>query len=51
MLAHHKGAIDMAKIEMAFGENPEMRKLAEEIIRAQQAEVEQISAWLKTQGQ
>jgi uncharacterized protein (DUF305 family) len=51
MLAHHEGAIDMARIELAFGKNPEMRKLAEEIVRAQQAEVEQITAWLKTQGQ
>lgn len=47
MIAHHLGAIDMAKIELKYGTDPEMRKLAEEIINAQGPEIEQMQKWLK----
>jgi len=47
MLAHHKAAVDMAKIELKYGKDAEMRKLAEEIIKAQQAEIDQMEAWVK----
>lgn len=46
MIAHHQGAIDMAEVLLEHGENPEMRKLAEEIIAAQVGEIEQMTAWL-----
>ena len=39
MVAHHQGAVDMAKVILAFGQNPEIRKLAEEVIKAQEAEI------------
>ncbi|TKB27253.1 MAG: DUF305 domain-containing protein, partial [Mesorhizobium sp.] len=32
MIPHHQAAIDMAKIELANGKDPEMRKLAEAVI-------------------
>jgi uncharacterized protein (DUF305 family) len=48
MIAHHQGAIDMAKIAVAFGKDPQVRKLAEEIIRAQEAEISTMREWLKT---
>lgn len=47
MIAHHLGAIDMAKIELKYGTDPEMRKLAEEIINAQGPEIEQMQKWLE----
>ena len=46
MLAHHIGAVDMAEIELKYGTDAEMRKLAQEIIDAQQSEIEQMKTWL-----
>jgi uncharacterized protein (DUF305 family) len=50
MIPHHQGAIDMAKVELEYGKNPELRKLADEIIRSQQAEVGFLQKWLDTHG-
>lgn len=50
MIAHHRGAIDMAKTELQYGKDPELRKLAQEIINAQQPEIDRMEAWLKKQG-
>ncbi|MER8404709.1 DUF305 domain-containing protein [Mesorhizobium sp. M1307] len=46
MIPHHQAAIDMAKVELANGKDPEIRKLAEAVIAAQQAEIKQMHDWL-----
>ncbi|MGW3353625.1 DUF305 domain-containing protein [Nonomuraea rubra] len=42
MIAHHNGAIEMARTEQSSGSNPEAKELAKTIETAQQAEVEQL---------
>jgi uncharacterized protein (DUF305 family) len=39
MIAHHQGAIAMAKTELSNGQNPDARQLAQRIIDAQQREI------------
>ena len=51
MIPHHLGAVDMAKTVLAFGKDPEVRKLAEAIIKAQESEIALMQEWLKTNGQ
>lgn len=46
MIAHHQGAIDMAKIEASFGKDPNIRELAQNVIKAQEDEVTMMRAWL-----
>ncbi|MEU4226354.1 DUF305 domain-containing protein [Nonomuraea sp. NPDC026600] len=42
MIAHHKGAIEMARTERANGSNPKAKELAKAIGTSQQAEVAQL---------
>jgi uncharacterized protein (DUF305 family) len=39
MIPHHQGAIDMAKAELRYGRNEQLRRIAQEIIVEQQAEI------------
>lgn len=47
MLPHHQAAIDMAKSQLTYGKDPQVRRLAQEIITDQQSEVELMQLWLK----
>lgn len=51
MIPHHQGAIDMARIVLEHGSDPEVRKLAETVISAQEAEIQVIREWLAARGQ
>jgi uncharacterized protein (DUF305 family) len=39
MIPHHQAAIDMARAELRYGHNEKLRRLAQEIIAAQQPEI------------
>ena len=51
MRHHHQGAIDMAQSELREGKNPQMRKLAQDIIAAQKKEIAQLDKFLSKNGQ
>jgi uncharacterized protein (DUF305 family) len=50
MIPHHRGAVDMAMIVLKYGKDPEIKKLATEIVEAQEKEIAFMEKWLKTNG-
>lgn len=51
MIPHHQGALEMAEIQMKYGKDPEIRKLAQEVIEAQKKEIQFMEEWLKRKEQ
>jgi uncharacterized protein (DUF305 family) len=45
MIPHHQGAVDAAEVELKYGKDPAMRKLAGEIIKAQKKEIAFMKKW------
>jgi uncharacterized protein (DUF305 family) len=48
MVPHHQGAIDMAEVELKYGKDPQLKKMAQEIIDAQKKEIGEFKQWQET---
>jgi uncharacterized protein (DUF305 family) len=45
MIPHHQGAVEMAKEALSKSQHPEIKKLAQDIIAAQNREINQLKQW------
>ena len=50
MIPHHQGAVEMARIVLEHGSDPEVKKLAKAVIAAQEAEIKWMQEWLAKNG-
>ena len=46
MIPHHRGAVDMARVVLRHGSDLDIRKLAQNIIAAQETEISMMKSWL-----
>ena len=49
MIPHHQGAINMAKAELAHGDDPWAKEMAQKVIDAQEQEIADMLKWLEAQ--
>ena len=47
MIAHHQGAIDMAEVELKYGDNADAKEKAQMVIDAQKKEIKDYTKWLE----
>lgn len=45
MMPHHEGAVAMAEVELKYGKDPQLKKLARNIIKAQDEEIAFMKRW------
>lgn len=50
MIPHHQGAVDMARIVLEYGTDPQVRELAEAVIETQAEEIALMKRWLSARG-
>jgi uncharacterized protein (DUF305 family) len=46
MIPHHQGAIDMAKVELQYGKDRALKKMASKIVKDQEKESSQMRSWM-----
>jgi uncharacterized protein (DUF305 family) len=46
MIPHHQGAIDMARVELETGKDPQLRQMAQKVIDDQEKEIATLKEWL-----
>lgn len=50
MIPHHKGAVDMCKVQLEYGTDPEIIQLCNNIVAAQNTEIEFMQNWLASKN-
>jgi uncharacterized protein (DUF305 family) len=50
MVPHHQSAVDMAKVELTHGQDAKLKAMAQQMITAQQKEIQQFNEWLTKNG-
>ncbi|MFM0738220.1 DUF305 domain-containing protein [Paraburkholderia xenovorans] len=50
MIPHHQGAVAMAQVELKYGKDPELKRLARNIIKAQHDEIAFMQRWQAKHG-
>ena len=47
MIPHHQAAVAMAQTQLKYGKDPVLRKMSQDIIKAQKTEIKQLQDWLR----
>ena len=47
MIAHHLGAVEMAKVEIKYGKDAEAKRTAEKTMKEQEQEVAELTKWVQ----
>ncbi|MGN6666392.1 MAG: CopM family metallochaperone [Trinickia sp.] len=50
MIPHHQGAVDMAQVEVKYGKDPQLKRLAQQIIASQRREIDFMKKWQEKHG-
>lgn len=50
MIAHHRGGLEVARVLLMHGTDPDLKKMAETMSAAQEAELVFLRAWLQKMG-
>ena len=51
MIPHHQAAITMAEVELQYGDDDQMKEMAQAIIDAQRQEIEELTSWIEGHAQ